>query len=144
MTIVDEIYDNFLRKISDYSFLTSKKTNDEIKDELSGFLRSAKARFRKCKQSLDIIFDENGIEVFVNELTDFEIEILTALMLVEYLKPKLLAGELMRPALSDKDFKIYSQANHLREINLLFRLFSQEARRMVTEYTYDSLGDDKK
>lgn len=143
MTIVEEVYDNFLRKISDYSFIMGKKTNEEIKDELYGFLKSAIARFHKCKQPLDIVINDNGIEVFVSELIPYEIEILTALMLVEYLKPKVLAGELMRPALSDKDFKIYSQANHLREINLLFRLFSQEARRSITEYSYFNLGDKK-
>lgn len=144
MLMVDEIYDNFLRKISDYSFIMGKKTDEEIRDELFGFLKSARARFRKCKKSLKIIMDENGFDVFEDDIDDFEGEILTSLMLVEYLKPKVLAGELMRPALSDKDFKIYSQANHLREINLLYRLFSQEAKRLVTEYTYLSLGDGKK
>lgn len=141
MTPVIDVYKNFLSKIADYDFLRKGRTDEEIIADLFGFLKSARAKFYKCKKNLNINEED---EFFKDELTLFEIEILTNLMLVEYLKPKVLAGEVIRPALSDKDFEIYSQANHLRELNLLYRLFRTESGKMITEYTYLSLGDGMK
>lgn len=144
MTEISNLYGNFSSKISDYDLIMKKATKEEIEEELFDFFKSARAKFYKCKKSLNIVNNEDGVLIFEDDLTWFEIEILTTLMIVEYLKPKVLSGEVMRPALSDKDFEIYSQANHLRELNLLYRMFRAESVKMITEYTYLSLGDGMK
>jgi|SRR5690606_17270809 len=91
---------------------------------------------------LDKISTGDSLLVYKSvKLMDFEIDILTHLMLVEYMKPQLIATEVMKQSLSDKDFKIYSQANQLRELNLLYRLIQREAKTMITEYTYMGLTD---
>lgn len=148
-TYLSEIYDSFLSSISDYTLLESSPR--EIEDELFTYFKKARRKFRKCKQKLDLTgdednqyfgyVDEEGNQVDV-ELTGLEIDILTHLMLVEYMKPQLIATEVMKQSLSDKDFKIYSQANQLRELNLLYRLLQREAKTMMTEYTYVGMTDN--
>jgi hypothetical protein len=135
-TKLSELYDNFLSKISDYSFLDPNLTDMEIDEELFGYFKSARTKFYRCKQSLNVVENELGEKEFEVELTGFELEILTHLMLVEYLKPQVLSSEVLRQSLSDKDFKIYSQANQLRELNLLYRLIQKESTKMITEYSY--------
>lgn len=142
-TSVFEIYDNFLSKISDYSFISPTITDEDVDEELSGYLKSARTKFYKCRNSLTIVKDKDDVQYFNSELTPFEIEILTTLMIVEYLKPQVLSSEVLKQSLSDKDFKIYSQANQLRELNLLYRMFRTEANKMITEYTYFGLEDNK-
>ncbi|QOV08237.1 hypothetical protein Kirov_38 [Bacillus phage Kirov] len=141
-TSVSEIFDNFLSKISDYSFLSETITDDDINEELMGYLKSATVKFYKCKNSLKIVINDMEEYMFVSELTPFEIEILTTLMIVEYMKPQVLSSEVIKQSLSDKDFRIYSQANQLRELNLLYRMFRTEATKMITEYTYFSLDKE--
>lgn len=139
MTPLTEIYELFLSKISDYSFL--RLTDEELEEDLLGYLKSAKAKFYKCKSSLKIV-DENGEKSFEDEVHPFELEILSTLMIVEYLKPQVLSSETMKQSLSDKDFKIYSQANQLAQLNLTYRMFRMEARKLITEYTYLDLGKE--
>lgn len=142
MTPISEVYDSFLRKISDYSFLSLDVTEQEIDEELFGYFKSARAKFYRCKKSLGTglnSLDEMEIE---SDLNDFEIEILVKLMLVEYMTPIILSSEVLKQSLSDKDFRIYSQANQLRELNLLYRLLQREANKMITEYGYMGMTDD--
>ena len=162
-TYVSELYDDFLFSIKDYTYLSADVSNEDIEEDLAYFLKKAKAKFRKCKNRLDTLKDDSGQEYFGYiekkivkvpvvgttdfieevvetivevELTEMEKSILTHLMVVEHLKPQVLSSEVLRPSLSDKSFKIYSQANHLRELNLLYRLFQKECNKMITEYTY--------
>lgn len=143
MTKVNDIYDNFLSKITDYTLLSANTTNEDIDDLLFAYLKSSIVRFYRCKNSLEIIMNETSEKTFTVELHPFEIEVLTSLMLVEYLKPQLLASELLRQSLSDKDFKIYSQANQLRELKALYKTMRTESGKMITEYTYFDLEDIK-
>jgi hypothetical protein len=64
-------------------------------------------------------------------------------MLVEYMKPQVLSSEVIKQGLSDKNFKLSSQANQLRELNLLYRMLRQESEKMITKYTYFELDDKK-
>lgn len=77
-----------------------------------------------------------------NNISEFELLIIVNLMLVEYLKTITLSTEVLKQSLSDKDFRIYSQANQLRELNLLYRLFQRESNKMLTEYTYIGMTDN--
>jgi hypothetical protein len=142
-TNISEIYESFLSKISDYNLLSSTLMDEEIDEELFGYFKSARTKFYKCKNNLAIVEDITGEKTFSSELTYFEIEIITNLMTVEYLKPQILSSEVLKQSLSDKDFKIYSQANQLRELNLLYRMFKKEAIAMIVEYSYFGIEDEK-
>lgn len=140
MTKVTDVFERFLSKITNYSFLTISK--EELEATLMDYLRSAIANFHKCKKSLNIVDDENGEKVFEEELTPYEQEILAMYMIIEYLRPRIVTDEIIEQSLSDKDFKIYSQANQLRELNLLYRMLRREVDKKVTEYTYFDIEDD--
>jgi hypothetical protein len=141
-TKLSELYEIFLSKISDYSFLDPALTEEELNEELFEYFKSARTKFYKCKQSLNTVEDSLGELEFEVQLTGYELEILTHLMLVEYLKPQILSSEVLKQSLSDKDFKIYSQANQIRELNLLYRLLQKEANKMITEYSFIGMTDD--
>ncbi|SDX95502.1 hypothetical protein [Thermoactinomyces sp. DSM 45892] len=134
MTPLRQVYEVFLSKISDYTFLSL--TPSQIEEDLFGYLRSATTRFHRCKKDLSI--QSNSL---VSTLTLFEIEILVTLMICEYMKPLILSSELMKQSLSDKDFRIYSQANQIRELNLTYRMFRTEAQRLMTDYNYLDLSE---
>src|SRR5699024_739839 len=127
------IYDTFLSKISDYKFLNMEKI--VVEEELLRYFKSARAKFYKCKKDLNFLNESNPIEL-KDELTFYEQEIIVKLMLVEYLTPLIMSSEILKQSLSDKDFKIYSQANHLKELGLLYRQIQREANKMITEYSY--------
>lgn len=137
MTPLTDVYQAFLSKISDYSFLTLTQT--DLENDLYGYLKSAIAKFYKCKSDLTIQTDASGVKSFVSTITPLEMEILVTLMIVEYLKPQILSSEVIKQSLSDKDFRIYSQANQLRELNLTYRMFRAEAQKLMTEYGYIGL-----
>jgi hypothetical protein len=143
-TILTEVYETFLAKVSDYSFLNI--TEEELEDDMFTYLKTARTKFYRCKSDLSIIDDiATGERAFKDDLHPFEIEVLATLMTVEYLKPQILASEVLKQSLSDKDFKIYSQANQLSQLNLTYKMFKSESRKLITEYTYLDLikKDDK-
>lgn len=143
MTNLSDIYDIFLSKISDYNLVNLLP--EEVDEELLGYFKSARTKFYKCKKDKDgndrLELSEDDTKV-TGKLTYYEMEILVKLMLVEYMTPILLSSEVLKQGLSDKDFKIYSQANQLRELNLLYRLLQKEANKMITEYTYMGMTEE--
>lgn len=144
MTYVEDLYDLFMTKISDYTLISEDRMDSEVDEELFGYLRAACRTFqRKCKQDLTIISDEEGLQHFVSPLSILEEDVIVALMMVEYLKPQVLSSDTIRQNMSDKDFQVYSQANHLRELGLMYRLFRSEARVLLTEYEYSDIEDWK-
>lgn len=145
-TSLAEVYDGFLSKISDYTLLSDTITDMDIEEELFAYFKSARAKFFKCRQSLKTVtaIDSEGEEYlsFEVELTDYEIEVIIALMLVEYMKPLVVSTEINKQSLSDKDFKIYSQANQLKELRMLSRELKKEANKMISTYTYFKLDKE--
>lgn len=146
MTKLEEIYDSFMSKISDYSFLSDTITQQDIDDELFSYFKTARTRFYRCNNSLDTVENIDGELEFTVDLHPMEIEVLATLMIVEYLKPQIITSETLKQSLSDKDFKIYSQASQLRELRLLYQAMKSDASKLITEYTYLDLdldGDKK-
>jgi len=126
------IYERFLPKISDYSFLNL--TENEVEYQLEKYLKSSIVKFRYCTK----LSDRNEIEKSFNEnLTDEEQEILSILMCVEYLSPKILTDDLLRQTLSSKDYTLYSQANHIKEVRSIQDSFKSEAKSLMILYTYN-------
>ncbi len=143
MTYLSELYENFLSKVSEYRFLSKDITIEEVEEELFNYFKTARTKFFKCKSDLQTIkTDADGEKHFTEDLHPFEIEILTSLMVVEYMKPIFINSEVMKQSLSDKDFKIYSQASQLRELTLTYRMLKSECQRMITQYTFLDLDGD--
>jgi len=131
-TPYSDVYSYFLPKLSDYSFFSLSK--EELDANLETWLMTAIVKFKKCKKDLSKRDSLN--KEFVEDLSDEEKNILAQLMIVDYLTPKLITAELLQQTLSTKDFKLYSQANHIKEIKSLRDSMKHEANQMVTSYTY--------
>lgn len=139
-TPFSDIYDVFLGKITDFTFLSL--TIQEIEDNfLKGYLTSAIVDFKKCEK--DLTDRDDGLSTFNIDLDGEEKEILAVLMIPKYLSPKIVTSELLKQHLSDKDFRIYSQANHLKELMDLFDKMTERANELIISYTYNDLGDFK-
>lgn len=138
-TPFSEVYSRMLGKISDYSFL--QLTQDEVEDTLYPYLKTSCVKFKKCLKNLSDR-DANA-KLFSDDLTDEESEILAALMIVEYLSPKIVTSDLLQQSLSSKDYKIYSQANHIKEIKELRKMFKDEANTLLMSYSYTSVSLDE-
>lgn len=132
MTQYSELNALFLSKISDYSFLNL--TTEQLEGQLEQLMKSAISRFRFCKS--DLTKRDATLKQFNVTLTDTEQEVIVALMIVEYLKPKIVTSEILKQSLSSRDYSMYSQANHLKELTSLYQVMKAEADKMITEYTF--------
>jgi transketolase C-terminal domain/subunit len=151
--LLDEVYDFFLSSITDYTFISNTITDDELEETLFSYFKKARIKFRKCKNNLSTYENEEGKQYLAKKqedgtivatgLTADEVNILAQCMLIEYMKQQLFSTETLKQSLSDKDFRIYSQANQLRELNLLYRLTQKEANKLITQYTYLGMTDKK-
>lgn len=137
-TSFTNVYAIFLGKVRDYSFL--KLTQEEAEEDFQQWLISSTTRFKRCKS--DLKNHDKEVKQFNNTLSDDEIEILAVLMVTEYLSSILVTSELLKPVMTDADFKIYSQANHIKEISNLRKDLRREASQLMTDYSYyKGLGD---
>ncbi|WP_406590354.1 hypothetical protein [Bacillus atrophaeus] len=133
-TLFEEIYGFFLPKLTDYSFLNISEK--DLSDTLDPLLRSSSIKFRRCKKNLSD--RDQTLKQFNEDLSDEEKEILACFMVVEYLTPKIVTADLLHQTLSPKDFKLYSQANHIKEIRELRNLIKKEAEDLMLQYTYSN------
>ncbi|WP_257645262.1 hypothetical protein [Bacillus velezensis] len=135
-TPFEEIYGFFLPKLTDYSFLNI--SDQDLADTLEPLLRSSSIKFRRCKK--DLTDRDQELKQFNEDLSDEEKEILACFMVVEYLTPKIVTADLLHQTLSSKDFKLYSQANHIKEIRELRNLIKKEAEGLMVQYTYSNIS----
>jgi hypothetical protein len=131
-TPFEDIYVFFLSKVTDFSF--ANFTDLELEDELEMYLRSASAKFFSAGETR--LIKDFALREFRNDLTDLEKEILASLMIVEYLNPKIIATENMKQFLASREYKIYSQANHLSKMIELRNQVKQEVNHLMTLYSY--------
>lgn len=130
MTSYDTIYNRFLAKITDYKILQME--DDDVRIMLKGWLNSAIANFRICQS--DLSKRDNEIEEFDDELTDLEMEILSILMVSEWLAPQVNSGLLTKQLITGKDEKFYSQSAHLKELMDLQASSDKKARLLLNRY----------
>lgn len=137
MTTYDEVYKVFISKIEDRELMGME---DEYLDYvLEGYLNTACARFTRCYKDLSNRDSES--KSFMVPLSPFEIEILATIMVLAWLEPKINKIQLIKQALTDREFRIHSQAQHLRELQNLRNFYISEYNRLIVQYTYE-FGND--
>jgi hypothetical protein len=139
MTSYNEIYNTFLGKISDYDFLELPK--EEVETIMKNYLKSAIVWFTSCRQ--DLSDRDDVLEQLNITLTDEEIEILGTLMIIEWLKPRINTTENLKQHMSTKDFQMFSQANHLKELKDLKKDCMRESQQLMSRYSYSKDGMKK-
>lgn len=137
------IYSSFLSKISDI-YLASLSDADLI-EQLLKFLNASIPKFKKCKK--DLSQRDDALNQFDEDLSDEEIEMLANLMVIEWLRPQINNLELLKQSLGSRDFNLFSQANHLKELQTLRKDTQAEIGKLLVDYSYnnnslDDLYDD--
>lgn len=131
-TPYSKIYDRFLSKIEDLKLINLPQNVAE--KTMKGYLEVSSDNFTMCSKDLskrnDVEFEEN--------LSGFEMNILAEGMLYEWIQPYINNILLMKQHLPDKDFRTYSQANHLKELQSLRDSYEERMDRLIVQYTYEN------
>lgn len=132
-----DVYDFFLYKITDYSFIDQEKypTEEDLKAELERYLRSAIIRFKQSRTPLQ---RDDVSKQFQFDLNDDEKEILSTLMILAYIQPKIVSTQNMEQRLTDREYKSYSQGKHLQEMISLRKELQSEVSQLISAYTYSN------
>jgi hypothetical protein len=130
-TPYDNIENLFLGEIKDTTLLDYIET--ERINILDGYLLKAITRFKACQKDLS---DKNDIlKQFNQTLTDEEKLIIATCMRKFWLNDKIYNLELLKQRMSTKDWKLTSQAEHLKNLTTLRKDLEEEISRMIVNYT---------
>lgn len=138
MTAYTTIYNSFLDKVNDYDL--ADMTAEMAQTAMHGWLNQAVVRFlESCKKDLTQT-EEGG---FTEDLDLMEIDILTEGMVEAWLKPIRNNLDLLRNALSTKDFTTFSPANLLDKVNDTYSMAHANFLSRIKEYSFirNDVGD---
>ena len=134
------VYGSFLGKVTDTDL--SDMTEANANSVMSDLLKQATVKFSEsCKKDLSNV-TQTG---FVDNLDNYEIDILSELMIEAWYKPHVNYTDLLRNKLSTKDFTTFSPANLQKENRESYELAHKRARSMINEYSFrmNNIGDLK-
>lgn len=134
------VYGSFLGKVTDTDL--SDMTEANANSVMSDLLKQATVKFSEsCKKDLSNV-TQTG---FVDDLDDYEVDILSELMVEAWYKPHVNYTDLLRNKLSTKDFTTFSPANLQKENRESYELAHKRARSMINEYSFrmNNIGDLK-
>ena len=134
------VYGSFLSKVTDTDL--SDMTEENANSVMSDLLKQATVKFSEsCKKDLSDVTTTG----FVSDLDDYEIDILSELMVEAWYKPRINYTDLLRNKLSTKDFTTFSPANLQKENRESYELAHKRARSMINEYSFrmNNIGDLK-
>lgn len=138
MTAYTTIYSSFLDKVNDYDL--ADMTAELAQTSMRGWLNQAVVKFlESCKKDLTQT-EEGG---FTEDLDLMEIDILTEGMVEAWLKPIRNNLDLLRNALSTKDFTTFSPANLLDKVNNTYSMAHANFLSRIKEYSFirNDVGD---
>lgn len=137
-TPLKEIYDTFLSKVEDYSFIRLNESGD-LEDLLIKYLKGAIVRFSNCTKELTVNQTKGVIVATVNnreqELNVYEIEILATLMVLRYSTDRIVSIKNMEMVLTKAEYYTYSQANHILALIELRKELQGEASHLMNIYS---------
>lgn len=138
-TPYEKVYGRFLSRTTDFNLgnLDDHTFNETLKDWLQSAIVNARI-------SKDMLLRDDEQEVFVNDLSDKDIELLAMGMVLAWLEPTINSTELTLQFIGGKEEKYYSQANHLAELRALREDTRVDMKRLhcYGTYTNNSYFDD--
>ena len=132
MTQYSTLYEKCLSKIEDPTL--AMLPEEDLENMLHGYLMSAIAKHRKCEHDLSDRDEE--LKQFNFDLSDLEIEILSILMVREWISVQLHSVVNTLQVFGGKEEKFYSQSSHLAELRALDESLRLEAQQLSRDYTY--------
>ena len=125
------VYGSFLSKVTDTDL--SDMAEQDANSVMSDLLKQATVKFSEsCKKDLSDVTATG----FVSDLDDYEVDILSELMVEAWYKPHINYTDLLRNKLSTKDFTTFSPANLQKENRESYELAHSRARSMINEYSF--------
>jgi hypothetical protein len=131
MTPYSAIDTMFLSDISDNTFLDYEES--ERNTILDNLRIKAITRFKACKK--DLTDRDEVLKQFNIDLTEEEQLILATIMRKYWLNDKIYNLDLLRQRMSNKDWKLTSQAEHLKNLMLLKNDLDKEISQKIVDYT---------
>lgn len=139
-TELREVYDLFMQTVTDYRLIDLFDTSElDFENYLQSFLEFAIVDFRVCNQSLDF---DNNTKTFPVVLSRENIVILAKLMMKHWLSKNINDITQMNLHITDRDFKVYSEAMNLREKNIYYESIKEECSQLLIDYGYDKVDWD--
>lgn len=129
-TSFNEIYDFFMTTINDYRLVTLYNSSQaNFQTYLSAWLIQSIPEFTNCNQSLSY----SGTD-FSETLTQKNINILILLMKKKWFEKELDNIMQMTNVIQDRDFKMHSQANNLKEKRDRLMTLQEEVSQKLVDY----------
>lgn len=133
-TNLSEIYDLFMVSVTDYRLTDLFNVSEEdFETYLQAFLEFAIVDFDICDQDLD--YDETT-KVFPEVLTRKNKIILAKLMMRYWLQKLVNDVTQMNLHVTDRDFRVASEAMNLREKTIYLNSVKEQCSQMLNDYAY--------
>ena len=133
MTSYAVVYGRFLNAMTDFNL--AELDDHTLNEMLKEWLRSA---IVKVRTSGDLSRDDEN-EVFVNDLSELDIELLAIGMRLSWLDQRINSTEYTTLFVAGKEEKFYAPANQLAELR---NLRADTLREMQQLYTYSTYMDN--
>ena len=131
-TPYETIYNHALSKIEDPTL--AMLPEEDLENMLHGYLMSAIAKHRKCEHDLSDRDEE--LKQFNFDLSDLEMEILSILMVREWISQRLNSVTNVMQVFGGKEEKWFSQASHIKELREMDDRLRLEAQQLSRDYSY--------
>jgi len=133
-TSLNEVYDLFMQQITDYRLLDLFETSEpDFENYLQSWLQYAVTEFAICDQDID--FDEDTEEFPVVLSRENKI-ILATLMTKYWLQKNVNDITQMNLHVTDRDFKVASEAQNLREKAAYLNIVKEQCSQLLNDYGY--------
>lgn len=136
-TSVSDVYDLFMTQIKDYRLVTLYEQSEaDFLTYLQGWLVQAIAEF-DAHTNTDLTVDFDNGE-FDSTLTYAEQSILATMMTQYWLKKEIQDVMQMNLHIQDRDFKVYAEANNLKEKSVHYDKLKEEISQKLVDYGYQN------
>ena len=144
-TLYTNIFERFTMKTKDWTldrlYLSSVTTYNEY---VRGFLLNAIPKFAyDCQTDISSSNRDDSAMIFNDTLTELEEEILATMMGLEWTSREVKSLENLQRTLGDKDFKLHSGANALRQNKELQADIREEVDSLIVQYSWQRVDFDE-
>lgn len=141
-TSFQDIYNVFLTKITDEIYASDDLFDDEIEDMLLPLLLSAIPWFEF--PSVNIFDYDLNTNMFNVQLTAEEVNIIAHYMVIQWLGQQISNTEVTKMQYTGSDFKLSSQAAHLKELVKTQEGLIQQGKKLQRLYSRRSINEKGK
>lgn len=137
-TSVKEIYDLFMMTITDYRLIDLFQTSEEdFENYLQAWLEFAITEFSMCDQNLNYDCYTNEFSVRLSRQN----KVILATLMMKYWLQKLVNDVTqMNLHVTDRDFKVASEAQNLREKVAHLNVVKEQCSQMLSDYAYSKVN----